>query len=209
MCNSAAEGGQRCHAHTGIALAGAETRQRNATKAIDTFISDGQPVPPVLRAKELQAAYDLTDARARHASTPQGAADLDELMAHTLPGADDLSAANPNRTLLHAYAEALSEGKRIRYRASEAHAGVKTGTMTGNQAATLTQYPSQALIAERLTHINAVLPQLRPYQPPQPLAALKTAARAVFAKAQRPHLLDQPATSSSQPSRDRNFSIEH
>ncbi|MGV8847615.1 hypothetical protein [Tessaracoccus sp.] len=186
MCNSQAEGGQRCYSHTKTAMAAAETKYNTLVEEADTYTHAGQPVPADLRTKGMQAAYDREDALARYASTPKGAADLNARMAALLidgkvPGPYGPTAGACEE--YHDYAEALSDGARLRDRAKAARDGVRNGTMTAALAADLTRHPSYETVGRRLTKLSAHRPGA-PVTPPTmetSRTALKAATDATIA----------------------------
>ena len=156
MCNSQAEGGQRCHSHAKTALTAAETKFNAIAAQTEAFAAAGRTIPDDLAAKALQAGYDLADARARYASTPQGEADLINRINTLTTGSKTptvTSTSNPT-VEAHAYAEALSDGARLRDRAKAAHDGVRDGTMTPEQAADLTRHPNYETIGRRLSELS-------------------------------------------------------
>ena len=76
MCMSLEQGGQRCHSTTVASLASAEAKYQGVLQEWADAAAVGIARPENHRARKLEALYDLFDARVRHASTPQGEADL-------------------------------------------------------------------------------------------------------------------------------------
>ena len=155
MCNSQAAGGQRCHSHTAEALTVAETKYNTLAQAARDTTRAGTPADD--HAQLLRARYTLADARARYASTPQGETDLTARMHRLTRNGNPPSWLDPANDDYHAYAEALSEGQRLRARAKDVHDTVLAGQMTGEQAIQLTQYPSDHAIATREAVITGQL----------------------------------------------------
>jgi hypothetical protein len=76
MCESLPQGGQRCYSNTVASLVSAEARCQGVPLEWADAAAVGIAGPGNLRARKLAAECDLFDDRVRHASTPQGEADL-------------------------------------------------------------------------------------------------------------------------------------
>ena len=157
MCESLPQGGQRCFSNTVASLVSAEAKYRGVVQEWAEATAVGIARPDNLRARKLEAQYDLFDARVRHASTPEGEADLSarlEKLAHTRPsdllGArgrdlgvmDFCASAEVDTDSLQCIA-AIAEGIRMRERNQNiADVNVNNDRLTPQQVAVLCRYPN-------------------------------------------------------------------
>jgi hypothetical protein len=186
MCQSQAQGGQRCHSHAAAALTAAESRYRklrlekpnpsgaNTGHTASKAATFDEKLP--WRISNLKATFDLADARARYASTPLGETDLTARMdaltrtLKTSVASDyaDLPDYASQTSERGAYAEAISSGRRLRDRARNVAEDVRSGTLSGRQAATLTAFPAEDVTAARQAQIDQLEAMLAATPAPTP-----------------------------------------
>ncbi|MGV8847614.1 hypothetical protein [Tessaracoccus sp.] len=155
MCKSASEGGQRCVGHAAATLVAAEAKYDALAHTAKTAMDAGRPLPAGVHAKGLKAAFDLDDARARYASTPQGEADLTARMDRLTVNGKAPNAFGPDGETYSNYAEAITEGRRLRERSKAANEMVKSGIMTGKEAKADTKFPSEYATQRRTSQIKS------------------------------------------------------
>lgn len=158
MCVSLTQGGQRCHSNTVASLVSAEAKYQGVLQEWADAADVGIARPDNHRATKLEAQYDLFDARVRHASTPQGEADLTarvHQLAHTghphLPGTRGRDVGMTDYAFAEAEAEAehlecieaIAEGIRMRERNQNiADLNLNNHRLTPQEAAELGRYPN-------------------------------------------------------------------
>lgn len=145
MCQSKANGGQRCHSHAKTRL---ESASRKADAAHDAAKALGQDHPGYRAAVDTFHARltDLYRARAEYASTPQGEADFRRMLEtgegirpETTP-ITDAPASQPDPIDLRI---ALERGKEMRERNQAVRAAVLNATKTHTAAATSENHDHQ------------------------------------------------------------------
>jgi len=98
MCESLPQGGQRCYSNTVASLVSAEARYQGVPPGWADAAVVGIAGPGNLRARKLAAECDLFDDRVRHASTPQGEADLTACECEPLSARRTLTPEVPSLT---------------------------------------------------------------------------------------------------------------
>lgn len=160
MCMSLTQGDQRCHSYTVASLVSAEAKYQGVLQEWADAAAVGIARPDNHRARKLEAQYDLFDARVRHASTPQGAADLTARVLqlaqaghyHLLGtrgrdvGMTDYAFAEAEAEAEADYLEcieAIAEGVRMRKRNQNiADLNLNNHRLTPQEAAELGRYPN-------------------------------------------------------------------
>lgn len=192
MDMSLTQGDQRCHSDTVASLVSAEAKYQGVLQESADAAAVGIARPDNYRARKLEAQYDLFDARVRHASTPQGAADLTARVLqlaqadhYHLLGTRGRDVGMPDYAFAEAEAEAdylecieaIAEGIRMRKRnQSIADLNLNNHRLTPQEAAELGRYPNAREQCRREATIAHAERQSAGVQAPDPSPPASTEA---------------------------------
>ena len=121
MCQSKAEGGQRCYGHAKTALTTAETRHQQATAALSAAVSADPTATALtrLRTRADSATERLHTRLAEYASTWQGERDLSAEIT------DAETRGNPDPAKIAMLQDAITKGKALAERNAAVKAAVR------------------------------------------------------------------------------------
>lgn len=167
MCNSRAEGGQRCPSGARKTLASKQAKKVAAEVAYTDAVAAGAPAAERadLLRKGLVAEHEYEDALAHYASTEEGRADLTARLAtapayHTHRVGERLDPNRPDDVATLKIA--LYEGEHLARQAAEIKRAVRAGELTPEEGERRSVYPNEFYAARRASQIDNTVARVIP-----------------------------------------------